>query len=76
VRASNPDNDPTKGTVAFFSVAAANPDSKVHARSFYPEGATHAAATDTDPIRVHMMGKLNGTSSDFDDIVFNVHFTA
>jgi cyclophilin family peptidyl-prolyl cis-trans isomerase len=76
VRTANPTNDPTKGAVAYFSIAAANPDHVTHARTFFPELATHSAPTANDPVRIHMMGKLNGTSRDFDDVVFSVTFSA
>jgi len=73
VRASNPTNNATGSPVAFFSVAAANPDTKVHSRSFQPERVTQTTST-SDATWIHMMGKLNGTESDFDDAVFTVRF--
>jgi cyclophilin family peptidyl-prolyl cis-trans isomerase len=74
VLASNSINSGTESPVAFFSAAAANPDGKVHARSFQPERVTRTAATIDDPTWIHMMGKLNGGESDFDDAVFTVRF--
>ena len=73
VRASNSTNSATGNPVAFFSIAAANPDQKVHSRSFQPERVTQAAST-ADATWIHMMGKLNGTENDFDDAVFTVRF--
>jgi hypothetical protein len=74
VLSGNSTNSPTGSKVAFFSLPTANPDSKVHARTFQPEKVTRAAATNTDPIAIHMMGKVNGGESDFDDVVFTVKF--
>src|SRR5262249_39560167 len=76
VLSANPTNNPANGTVAFFSIAAANPDTKVHARSFDPELVGRAPPAANDPLRIHMMGKLNGASRDFDDVVFTFRFTA
>ncbi len=73
VRTSNSANSATGNPVAFFSIAAANPDQKVHSRSFQPERVTRAAST-LDATWIHMMGKVNGTESDFDDAVFTVRF--
>jgi hypothetical protein len=74
VLANNSTNSPTGSKVAFFSLTAANPDSKEHARTFQPERVTRAAPTTTDPLFIHMMGKVNGTASDFDDVEFSVGF--
>jgi cyclophilin family peptidyl-prolyl cis-trans isomerase len=74
VLSGNPTNSPTGSKVAFFSVPTANPDGKVHARSFQPERVTRAAPGANDPTWVHMMGKMNGGDADFDDVVFTVRF--
>jgi hypothetical protein len=74
VLASNSTNSGTGSPVAFFSVPAANPDAKIHARTFQPERVTRVAPTLDDPTWIHMMGKLNGGESDFDDAVFTVRF--
>ena len=74
VLASNPTNLGTGSQVAFFSNPTADPDGKVHARSFNPERVTRVAPSTTDPLSIHMMGKLNGGESDFDDVVFTVRF--
>ena len=74
VLANNSTNSPTGSKVAFFSLSTANPDGKEHSRTFQPERVTRAAPTTSDPLFIHMMGKVNGTSSDFDDVVFTVGF--
>jgi len=76
VLSSNPTNSPTGSKVAFFSLPVANPDTKVHSRTFQPEQVTRAAPTAADPMTIHMMGKLNGGESDFDDVVFTMQFGA
>lgn len=72
---SNPGNNLTAGaTNAYFSFAAANPDGgKEHMRSY---GANAAPRTQTglfpvanDPVRIHMMGKPNGTTNNFSDFI-------
>ena len=76
VLANNSTNSPTGSKVAFFSLPSANPDSAIHSRTFQPERVTRVAPTPTDPTWIHMMGKLNGGASDFDDVVFTVGFGA
>jgi hypothetical protein len=76
VLSGNPTNSATGSKVAFFSLPTANPDTKVHSRTFQPERVTQAAPTAGDPITIHMMGKLNGGETDFDDVVFTVGFGA
>jgi hypothetical protein len=76
VVASNPTNSSTGSKVAFFSNTAANPDGVTHARYFSPEKVTQVTPTPTDPTTIHMMGKVNGTTTDFDDVVFTVAFGA
>src|SRR5262249_32978286 len=75
--AQNPSNGATGSVVAFFSFAAANPDSQAtHFRTFNPEGASLAAApSDNESLKVHGMGTAFGTSSSFDDAFFTVNFT-
>lgn len=72
----NPTNSLTgpTGTVAYFSVTAANPDGQVHFRTTNPEGVTRAAPTPTDPLSIHIMGKPNGTAGDFDDALFTFKY--
>jgi len=76
VVSGNPTNVGTGSKVAYFSIAGANPDKVAHSRTFNPE----KVATTTPPAAgsyvIHMMGKLNGTSKDFDDVVFNFSFGA
>jgi hypothetical protein len=74
VLASNPNNTPNSGRVAFFSLTAANPDGDPHVRNFHPERVTRTAPSADEPYWVHMMGKLNGGPADFDDIVFTIRF--
>jgi cyclophilin family peptidyl-prolyl cis-trans isomerase len=76
VLASNAANSGTGNPVAFFSLPAANPDGKSHSRTFQPERVTRAAPTANEPTWIHMMGKVNGGESDFDDAVFTVRFGA
>jgi cyclophilin family peptidyl-prolyl cis-trans isomerase len=76
VISGNPTNSGTGSKVAYFSITGANPDSKSHARSVGPEKASQGAVTLTTPLTVHMMGKLNGTAKDFDDVAFTVTFSS
>lgn len=75
VLSANSSNSATGSQVAFFSVDAANPDGgKVHGRYVGPEGVSRSAPTANEPYWIHMMGKANGTTNDFDDAVFTVTF--
>ena len=75
VLSSNSSNSTTGSPVAFFSLPSANPDGgKVHSRTFQPERVTRTAPTVNEPTWIHMMGKVNGGESDFDDAVFTVRF--
>jgi hypothetical protein len=77
VLTSNSSNSVTGNPVAFFSLPSANPDGgKVHSRTFQPERVTRTAPTVNEPTWIHMMGKVNGGESDFDDAVFTVRFGA
>lgn len=77
VLSQNPTNAANGSPIAFFSFAAANPDSgTVHFRTYSPEQATQPAPTDNGPIRLHGMKTLNGTSADFDDLLFTLQFSA
>ncbi|MFO0824654.1 MAG: peptidylprolyl isomerase [Gemmataceae bacterium] len=75
VLSGNPTNSGTGSKVAYFSITGANPDSKSHARTVGPEKASQGAVTATTPTTIHMMGKLNGTAKDFDDVAFTVTVT-
>ncbi|MFN4258316.1 MAG: DUF4114 domain-containing protein [Gemmataceae bacterium] len=72
--ATNPNNTPGTAPQAFFSFAAANPNGIDHFRVFNPEGVSQSIPNLTDPIRLHVMGALNGTANDFDDVVFTLAF--
>jgi hypothetical protein len=77
VISGNPNNSATGSPRAFFSFAAANPDAGVvHFRDFSPEKITEPEPTNNDPVRIHAMGALNGTSADFDDVLFTVSFAS
>ncbi|MCE9564127.1 MAG: peptidylprolyl isomerase [Planctomycetes bacterium] len=76
VIAANPTNSATGSKIAFFSLTAANPDGKQHARNFDPERVAQVAPTPTDPTAIHMMGKVNGGVADFDDVSFTIGFGA
>jgi hypothetical protein len=77
VLTQNPTNAANGSPIAFFSFDAANPDSgTVHFRTYSPEQATQPAPTDNGPVRIHGMKKLNGTSGDFDDLLFTLQFSA
>jgi cyclophilin family peptidyl-prolyl cis-trans isomerase len=70
---TNPTNTASGTPLAYFSFRGANPDSGVvHFRSFGPELVSQTIPTSTDPFRFHFMGILNGTATDFDDVVFSM----
>ncbi|WP_439630847.1 peptidylprolyl isomerase [Gemmata sp.] len=74
VASTNPTNSGTGSRVAYFSVAAANPDKAFHMRTVSPEKVARPAAA-ANTYTVHAMGKLNGGATDFDDVAFTVAFS-
>ncbi len=71
LRDENPGNDPANDLVGFFSIDSLNPDGVTHARPFGAELVTRAEPDPNGPTFVYMMGTLNGTADDFDDVVFS-----
>ena len=63
-----PGQQPGDSPLAFFSFAAANPDSTVstpvtHFRGFDPEGVAGTPRPPDEPFRLHLMGTPNGTAT-------------
>jgi hypothetical protein len=74
VASTNPTNSASGTRVAYFSIPSANPDGQAHSRTVSPERVSRTAPTASDPYSIHMMGKLNGVATDFDDAVFTIRF--
>ncbi len=75
VLANNPNNDPSTGPVALFSIDAANPDTAQHFRWYAPEGVAVQVppeTTDQTTLFLHGVGKLSPTSTDFDDFLISI----
>lgn len=67
--------------IAYFSFAAANPDSgKEHMRSYGRSGTPRTQAglfpVANDPVRLHLMGTANGTTNNFSDFILSYSQTA
>ncbi len=76
VVSGNPTNIGSGSKVAYFSIAGGNPDKVTHSRFFNPEQVKLTTPTPSGSYVIHMMGKLNGTAKDFDDVVFSLKFGA
>jgi len=69
---ANPTNSATRRPVAMFSFAAANAGGRTHFRWYAPEGAT----TNPGVMRLHIMDRVFGSASDFDDLAVGLAFAA
>jgi hypothetical protein len=72
--ASNPTNSINGALTARFSFDNANPDAGIsHFSLVNPEKVGQALPTLQDPLQIHVLDKLFGTLSDFDDLTFTVN---
>jgi cyclophilin family peptidyl-prolyl cis-trans isomerase len=72
VLSQNPTNSASGSVTARFSFDAANPDGANHFRLVNPERVGQAVPGLNDPLEIHVLDKLFGTTNDFDDLVFSV----
>ena len=69
---ANPTNNSNGSAVALFSLDAANPSKINHFRWYTPD----QSATDPTALELHIMDKVFGKESDFDDLTMGIDFTA
>ncbi len=69
---TNPTNSATDAAFALFSFASANPDQTDHYRWYAPEGVDQGTPSSSDPLRLHVMDELFGSSSDFDSFIVSI----
>lgn len=74
VEIENPENDPEVGDVVLFSFDTANPGNTEHFRLFGPDGRSARAMNPHTRLDVdlHIMDKLFGGSSSFDDFLLSI----
>ncbi len=68
---ANPSNSTSGGPVAILSLEAANPDGISHFRWYCPG----QQATDPNVQQLHVMDKIFGSDSDFDDFTIDLSFS-